>query len=233
MLAVVGAAAGFARRGLSDAHASFVRFVALYTFAVASAYSLISYKTPWCLLGFWHAAILLAGVGAGVLVTVSKYQWARFAMRCALVIGAAQLGAQAWQASATEGFCADPRNPYVFAQTSRNILELIEKVREITAAQADGQATLIKVLAPDNDYWPLPWYLRNYKQVLLGDKIPADPYAPLMIVSAQFQAKLDENKTHLMVGYFQMRPGVFFELYVELETWKRYLARRPPVADLD
>ena len=47
---------------------AFVRFLALYTFALAAAYSLIAYKTPWCLLSFWHGMILLAGVGAAWLV---------------------------------------------------------------------------------------------------------------------------------------------------------------------
>ena len=64
VLAVVGAWAAFARKGLADASAGFVRFLALYTFALTAAYSLISYKTPWCLLSFWHGMILLAGVGA-------------------------------------------------------------------------------------------------------------------------------------------------------------------------
>ena len=66
VLAVVGAWAAFARKGLADASASFVRFLAFYTFALTAAYSLISYKTPWCLLSFWHGMILLAGVGAAV-----------------------------------------------------------------------------------------------------------------------------------------------------------------------
>src|ERR1039458_83032 len=64
LLAVVGAWAAFARKGLADASASFVRFLALYTFALMAAYSLISYKTPWCLLSFWHGMILLSGGGA-------------------------------------------------------------------------------------------------------------------------------------------------------------------------
>ena len=55
--------AGFARKRLGRANPSLVRFSALFTFAQASAYTLISYKTPWCLLNFWQPAILLAGVG--------------------------------------------------------------------------------------------------------------------------------------------------------------------------
>ena len=52
-----------------------------------------------------------------------------------------------------------------------------------------------------------------------------------MIVSPQFQAALDEKKTHVMVGYFQLRPQVFLELYVELGLWRDYLARNPPGSD--
>jgi hypothetical protein len=231
VLALIGAAAAFARHSVSDAHAGFGRFLTLYTFALAAAYGAISYKTPWCALGFWNGAILLAGIGATVLLNVSKFQWARLAMRVALTVGILQLAGQAWQASADAKLCASPRNPYVFAQTSPNLLQLIEKVDAITAAQPTGKATPIKVLAPQNDFWPLPWYLRGYRQVLLGGSIPSDPYAPLMIVSAQFNARLDEKKTHLMVGYFEMRPAVFFELYVELETWKNYLSKNPPQPD--
>jgi hypothetical protein len=52
-----------------------------------------------------------------------------------------------------------------------------------------------------------------------------------MIVSSQLHAKLDENKTHVMVGYFELRPGVFLELYVELGLWRSYLAKHPPKPD--
>jgi hypothetical protein len=41
------------------------------------------------------------------------------------------------------------------------------------------------------------------------------------------RANLDEKKTHLMVGYFEMRPQLFFELYVELDLWRAFLARKP------
>ena len=98
-LAVVGAWAGFARKGLAEANASFVRFLALYTFALTAAYSLIAYKTPWCLLGFWHGMILLAGVGAAGLLRRVRQRFLRLALRLLLLAGAAHLGWQAWQAS--------------------------------------------------------------------------------------------------------------------------------------
>src|SRR5205823_2050083 len=116
VLAITGAFAGFRRQGLVQANASFVRFLALYTFLLTAAYSLISYKTPWCLLSFWHGMILLAGVGAAVLVQITKRPWARIAMALLLLAGAGQLAGHAWQAAVP--YAADRRNPYVYAQTS-------------------------------------------------------------------------------------------------------------------
>ena len=68
VLALIGAAAGFIRKQLGRANASFVRFLAIYTFVLTAVYSLLAYKTPWCLLSFWHGMVLLAGVGAAVLL---------------------------------------------------------------------------------------------------------------------------------------------------------------------
>ena len=34
-----------------------------------------------------------------------------------------------------------------------------------------------------------------------------------------------------MVGYFELRPQVFLELYVDLDLWRAYLARNPPKPD--
>jgi hypothetical protein len=90
---------------------------------------------------------------------------------------------------------------------------------------------LVKVMASDGDCWPLPWYLRNLKQVGWWEQVPPDPFAPVMIVSASFHAGLDEKKTHVMVGYFQLRPQVFFELYVDLKLWQDWLAQNPPKPD--
>jgi hypothetical protein len=226
VLAAIGAWAAFARKGLADASASFVRFVALYTLALTSAYSLIAYKTPWCLLSFWHGMILLAGVGAAWLVHPAKPRFMRFGLGLLLLAGAGQLAWQAWLANTT--YAADQRNPYVYAQTSPDLLNLVRRVEGLAWEHPQGSNMLVKVMAADGDCWPLPWYLRNLKQVDWRDQVPADPYAPVMIVSAQFHAGLDEKKTHVMVGYFQLRPQVFLELYVDLNLWQAWLAKHPP-----
>ena len=225
-LALVGAASGFTRQQLGRANAGFIRFLALYTFALTAAYCLISYKTPWCLVGFWHGMILLAGVGAGVLIRSLRGRILPIVATAVLVAGIAHLGWQARRASVP--FASDPRNPYVFAHTSADLLRLVDKVEALAQADPLGPRMLVKVIAPDHDYWPLPWYLRDFGRLAWSDALPPDPYAPVMIVSASLHAALDESKTHLMVGYFQLRPQVFFELYVQLDLWRAYLRENRP-----
>lgn len=224
LLAFIGAIAGFRRRRLAGANPSLVRFLALYTFLLTAFYSLLAYKTPWCLLSFWHGAILLAGVGAAVLLRTARNRAWRIAVTCLLLAGAGHLAWQAWRADTT--YAADQRNPYVYAQTSPDIFRLLHQLEGLAAVDPRGYNLLIKVMAPEGDYWPLPWYLRGFKQAGWWDHVPEDPFAPIMLASASLHAALDEKKRHLMVGYFQLRPQLFLELYVQLDLWQEWLAHR-------
>jgi hypothetical protein len=87
---------------------------------------------------------------------------------------------------------------------------------------------VIKVIAPES-YWPLPWYLRKFKNVGWWDELPPDPYAPITIVSAKLRSALDEksNKAYAMTGLYELRPGTFLELYVEIELWKKFVVTLP------
>jgi uncharacterized protein (TIGR03663 family) len=221
VLALAGAFAGFARKGLADANAGFVRFLAFYTFALTVAYSVISYKTPWCLLSFWDGMILLAGVGAVALFQALKRKWAKAVLSIGLAAGVGHLMWQAWQLDGP--YAADQRNPYVYAQTSPDLLDLVEDVEKLANVSPQKSQTVVKVITLDGDYWPLPWYLRNLSQVGWWETLPKDPYAPVMIVSSGADAGLDEKKTHLM-GIFALRPGVFLNLYVDADLWQAYLA---------
>ncbi len=226
LLAIVGTIAAFRRRGLGDSNPSLVRFVAIYSAALFGFYTLLAYKTPWCLLNFWQGAILLAGVGTAVILRSAKAPLLRLGTWLLLLVGTAHLGWQAWIVSTT--YAADQRNPYVYAHTSPDILHLVSKVKTIASAYPQPAEMVIKVMASDEDYWPLPWYLREFQHVGWWDGLAQDPYAPIMIVSSKLGAGLDSKGTHLMVGYSQLRPDAFLELYVEKQLWTSWLAKHPP-----
>ena len=225
LLAAMGAVMAFVRRSPLQL------FLALYTIALAAIYSVISYKTPWCLLNFYFGMILLAGVGAAALVDFFRARQIKVIIVIVLLGLGAQLTWQSWRANFI--YASDRRNPYVYAQTVPDLLNLVQRTEGVARIAPTGYETVIKVIAPESDYWPLPWYLRRFQNIGWYDKLPDDPFAPIVVVSSQVDAQLDEKsgRKWIMVGLTELRPGKFFEQYVELELWKKYVETLPRVRD--
>ncbi len=233
VLAAGGWMAALAGRGLGQTHLAPARFAGFYTVVLTGIYTALPYKTPWCLLGFYYGMIILAGVGAAALVRSQRLVMLGYACSIGLLAGCAQLGWQAWRGSfgmdSSGGFyCVSPRNPYVYSQTTMDVVNLMDKVEALARVSPKGRETTVEVMSEES-YWPLPWYLRRFKNVGFWDKIPSQPLAPIMIVSARLRAAFDERpgKTHLMAGYFQLRPRVFVELYVAVDLWSEYVKTLP------
>jgi len=231
ILAAIGTVAALTGKGLGLPSVSLARFLAFYTVILTAIYAVIPYKTPWCLLNFLYGMILLAGIGTVALIQRAPRLWLRLSLGALLVAAATQLAWQAWALNFV--YFADRRNPYVYAQTVPDVLRLVGKVEALAKIAPPGHAMVVKVMSPDSDYWPLPWYLRKFKHVGWWDKIPADPYAPVMIVSSHLNAAFDEksDRRWLMVGLFEMRPGAFLELYVESGLWRKYVETLPKETD--
>lgn len=225
ILAAFGAVAGFRRRLLAGANASFVRFLTLFAFVLTGFYSFLPYKTPWCLLNFWLPIVLLAGVGAAALLEPLKNHAFRIAVAAIFVVGAAHL---AWQSHGLETeYAAEPSNPYVYAQTSPDTLDLVKSVESVAEVSPQRYQTLIQVVAPEDDYWPLPWYLRRFKNVGYWSKMPDNPYSPMLILSPRVPFTYDETRVHLL-GFYGLRPQVPLSLFVSNELWKQWAAAQHP-----
>lgn len=230
-LALAGLAAAITSRGLGNVPIRFARFLAVFTLATTIAYTAIPYKTPWCLLNFLLPMILLAGLGAAALLRWARKPPASWSVAALLAACVAHLGWQAWRAS--HSFTNHRGNPYIYSQTVPNVLELTDRVKAIAAVSPQGVHTEVRVVAPESEYWPLPWYLRQLRTVWWLDALPDGPYPPIMIVAAGLKAALDEksNRRWLSVGYYELRPREFFELYVEFELWKRFVETLPRPKD--
>lgn len=203
----------------------FVRWTGFYTLLLMIAYSAIPYKTPWCVLGMLQGMILLAGVGAVALTRiVSAWPW-KGIVAIVLFAAAGQLGWQAYRASYV--FDADPRNPYAYVHTLPDVKRLARDVEELAKASPDGREMPIQVIWHDRYYWPLPWYLRRFDRVEPWDHVPKVPAAPVVISSAELDAPLSEKleATHLMTGYYGVRPGVLAQLWVRMDLWEAHLKR--------
>jgi uncharacterized protein (TIGR03663 family) len=214
-----------AKRLLPDVSLPMVRWLLVYTVLLTGVYAAIPYKTRWCLLGFLHGMILLAGVGAVALIRAAPNRPLKALVALILAAGTAHLAWQAYRASYV--LSADPCNPYVYAHTEPGILDLQQDVEEIARASADARRVTVKVIWHDGYYWPLPWYLRGFQRVGYWDRMPRDPTAPLVISSrvhdGALTARLED--THLMTSYYAVRPNVLAQLWVSMDLWEKHLRR--------
>lgn len=205
---------------------SFARFITFYTLTLTALYSLIPYKTPWCVLSFLSGMILMAGISASALIDLAPGRPTKAAVGFLLLAGCAQLG---WQSYRTSYLTfTDARNPYVYAQPVPDMENLASRVEALSHSDPKRDQMVIKVFSVDNYYWPLPWYLRRFPNIGYWNEVPLDADAPVVLASPEFDDQLQKrlNDTHLMHGYFGVRPGVFLEMWIRLDLWKTYLETR-------
>jgi len=224
-LAGIGAVPAFFRRQATDSRNTFARFMSIYTLCLIAVYSLISYKTPWCALGFLHGLIVLAGIGAARVWDAAPHWSMKLVATLVFTAGAAHLGWQAYQASGR--FNSDARNPYVYAHASTDAVRLCKRIEDLAAVHPDGLRMNVKVMVPHADYWPLPWYLRRLERVGFWDSPPAQVDAPVIVASTESAAELAlEMKGTYQKNQYGLRPGVRVWLYVDESLWKSFLAER-------
>jgi len=204
---------------------AFPRFLTYYTLCLAVVYAVIPYKTPWCMLGFLHGMILLAGVGAATLLRRIPTRLGKAAVGLVLVCGAAHLGVQAHRASYV--YYADNRNPYVYAHSSTDVLRLVERLEDLAAVHPDGRDLVVKVVAPGADYWPLPWYLRRFPRVGYWTDLPENVDADVIVAAVDLEdalgAKLEDG---YLQEYFGLRPEVLLTVYIRAGLWAVFMETR-------
>jgi hypothetical protein len=59
----------------------------------------------------------------------------------------------------------DGQYGYVYAQSERDIFNLVEELNVQADKLGSRNQTGIYMAAPSSDYWPLPWYLRDYTNI--------------------------------------------------------------------
>ncbi len=232
-LAVVGFVVAMRGKSLPNVNVHLLRFIAFYTVIMTILYSAIPYKTPWCVLGFLHGTILLAGVGAVALVRLMPNVLPRLIVIFLLIGGTLHL---TWQAySSNYKHYADARNPYVYAHPTADVFTMVQRVEEMAGVHEDGFNMHIQVICPDSDYWPLPWYLRSFTRVGYWDYVDMnEPAAPVIIASASVEQELARKlyelpppgKKNLYVPlfdtYMELRPQIELRGYVTKDLWDRF-----------
>jgi len=226
-LAVAGAIAAFTAVRGRDGHPALQRFLVFFTGLAAAAYSIIPYKTPWNVLPFYLGVIILAGLGASLMWRASRFVVFKILALVVLVPGLTNLGGQTYRANFVVP--ADPTNPYVYAQTVPDFERLIDRVEDVARVAPEGRDLLVKVIAPADETWPLPWSLRRFTRVGFWTNVATAGGAggaPLIIASADMAGKLEpELSNGYQVEHYGLRPEVVLTLAVRRDLWDKLMAK--------
>lgn len=240
VLALIGCVAAFTAKPARHQSNHLVRFLAVYGIVTFFIYSVISYKTPWCIMGAWHALLIMAGLGAETLIRLFWNVWAQRVMIALLAMASAHLALQSWRA--TRDFARESRNPYNYSMTAPDVLEWVAKIERFAELHPDGRN--LRIDQSDlNGGWPLPWYLSrrfpNYHWDGRENMDPANASVLLLSRAADemLQAQLaGEGQAEAFANQFvsnmvTLHPSGSLQIYVKKDLWEQYVSRPwPPLA---
>ena len=196
-------------------------FLSLWTFGLLAAYSLVGYKTPWIALNFIVPLALTGGYALDFAYKKLREfeQPLMFTALAALIVGIC--GYQ--MISLNFVHYDDDSYVYVYAHTRREMLQMLDKIDDVAKRLRTGDDTGVAIVSPD--YWPLPWYFRNYKRVGYYQQIvPTNEPVIIGSMAQEEQLKSTFGDRYQLVrsgrddGAFPLRPGVDLLLYVRRDV---------------
>jgi uncharacterized protein (TIGR03663 family) len=213
LLGAVGAVLAVVR-----ARNRFAVFAGLWAFGILAAYSLIPYKTPWLMLNFTVPLAIIGGYAVGEIYGWSQSLRPRL-LALALVFAALVIGST--QAVILSFFrYDDDRYPYVYAHTQRELLSLVDNIKRLAERAGTGTKTPITITSAE--YWPLPWYVRDYGHAGFYGQLTANA-GPIVVGSEaqepELKAMLGED--YQRVGAYALRPSVQLVLYARKALLER------------
>lgn len=223
----------------------FAVFIALWSFGLLTAYSFAgasirhlfsdqTYKTPWIALNFIVPLALTSGYALEVFYQkLREFQQPLFILAPAALI-VAFCGYQLYQLNFVH--YDDDRYVYVYAHTRRETLAMLDQIERVANQMKTGYDTGIAIVTPE--YWPLPWYFRDYKRVDYWGKVVETDKPVLIAETGQEEdikatygdeyQQIDSSKLNdprilpdrNPEGSFTLRPGVDLLLYVRRDVAK-------------
>ena len=207
------------------------RWLAIAGAGTLTAYSLIAYKTPWCLISIvWPFAFVfaLAVVRGAALVD----RWAVGAAAGVVCLcSLAQCVALNFRHDAGSDEQPDEAEPYVYVQTRRDVNLLLDPLRWLVARDPAALHRRGHVIQPEHH--PLLWLLGDFTRVTFdeaeGDPQPMD--ADWLLVDATAVDRVEEQ---LRGEYFKtslqlrgMAPDRS-TLYLRAGTFREFFPGRDP-----
>jgi predicted membrane-bound mannosyltransferase len=190
----------------------FAMFTAMWAFGLFLAYTIIPYKTPWLALSYLLPMCIVAGYGIGEMLG-SRFLPLKAAGAILALAGTSLLGYQAYDLNFVR--YDDEEMGYVYAHTKRGFNEMMDRVEYYAAKSGQGKDATIEIVSPD--YWPMTWYLNDYKHANFHGQL-VDANTSEMIISKKNDQDVEVIRRYSAhykyAGVWPLRPGVDLVLLV-------------------
>lgn len=200
-----------------------LRYLAIYGVGTLMAYSIVHYKTPWCIINIaWPFLFIF---GAATLAIPAVYH------RVITIVSAALLATSLGSTISLNYFrCTTETEPYVYVQTYNDVYKLTEPVRRLARQDPLFYMMVGHIIRPSS--YPLPWILGDFPHVgyYEHDNMPAQIDADFLLVQEEkvneVEAKLrDSYYTDWMTIRSYQDPS---KLYLKAKVFKNFFPNRPP-----
>ena len=203
-----------------------LRFLAIYGLGVLLAYSIVPYKTPWCIISIAWPFLFL---GAALLEFVAKQL-----NRLVAVLVALPLFAHAAWKSYDLNFVRfdNAKERYVYVQTFREYRNFVDPILEKGAKNPESK-TKLSGLVLLSSYFPIPWDLGEFPNIGYYNADSAWPQkldADFIVVDEEKADKLEKGlKDRYFTKDFRLRDGMDeSRAYFRYETFRDIFPDRKP-----
>ncbi len=200
-----------------------LRYLAIYGVGTLIAYSVVKYKTPWCIINIvWPFLFIF---GAAVLLVRPKFLRAIYLASGILLC--VSLGSAVWL---NYFRCTTDTEPYVYVQTYNDIFKLTKPL--LTLAKRDPAYYQLTGHMIRSSSYPFPWILGDFPHIGYYEhkNLPATLDADFLLVQedqiAEVEAKLRGSyyTEPLRVRNYQDTS----KLYLSAEIFKEFFPGRSP-----
>lgn len=190
----------------------FAMFVGLWAFGLFAAYTIIPYKTPWLAISFYLPMCLIAGYALNEMIR-DRNSSVKMLGGLMAITGSMILAYQAYDLNFVR--YDDEDQAMIYAHTHREFHGMVDQIEHYAEKSGRGKEAKIEVVSPD--YWPLVWYLRDYKQANFHGRMVDTADAEIIIAKKQDQdAEVIRrfSARYRYVGVYHLRSGVDLVLLV-------------------
>jgi hypothetical protein len=200
-----------------------LRYLMIYGVGTLIAYSIVRYKTPWCIVSFiWPFLFVF---GAAMVVIPQRYRLATYVISGALLC--ASLGSTIWL---NYFRCTTDTEPYVYVQTYNDIFKLTRPLLKL--AKRDPRYYQLTGHMIRTSAYPLPWILDDFPHIgyYEHENLPAKLDADFLLVQED-RIKEVEPKLHDSYYTAPLKIRAYQDtskLYLSAKIFKEFFPGRAP-----